>query len=248
MFKLNNKVALVTGASRGIGKEIAKVVSQAGAHVVCLARSEKKIKELCDFINNNNGSSSYYWCDINDSKKFSEIIKSIVTKLGSLDILINNAGITRDSLLLRLSEENWDIVLDTNLKATFQSIKASLRPMFKNKFGRIINITSIVGLTGNQGQANYAASKSGLIGMSKSIAKEVASRGITVNCIAPGWIETEMTNEIPKDSNEDLIKKIPIGKIGEPKDIAYTVLFLASEEAKYITGQTITVDGGRTIN
>ena len=248
MFKLNNKVALVTGASRGIGKEIAKVVSQAGAHVVCLARSEKKIKELCDFINNNNGSASYYCCDINDSKKFSEIIKSIVTKLGSLDILINNAGITRDSLLLRLSEENWDIVLDTNLKATFQSIKASLRPMFKNKFGRIINITSIVGLTGNQGQANYAASKSGLIGMSKSIAKEVASRGITINCIAPGWIETEMTNEISKDSKEDLIKKIPIGKIGEPKDIAYTVLFLASEEAKYITGQTITVDGGRIIN
>ena len=248
MFKLNNKVALVTGASRGIGKEIAKVVSQAGAHVVCLARSEKKIKELCDLINNNNGSASYYCCDINDHKKFSEIIKSIVTKLGSLDILINNAGITRDSLLLRLSEENWDIVLDTNLKATFQSIKASLRPMFKNKFGRIINITSIVGLTGNQGQANYAASKSGLIGMSKSIAKEVASRGITINCIAPGWIETEMTNEIPKDSKEDLIKKIPIGKIGEPKDIAYTVLFLASEEAKYITGQTITVDGGRIIN
>ena len=248
MFKLNNKVALVTGASRGIGKEIAKVISQAGAHVVCLARSEKKIKELCDLINNNNGSASYYCCDINDHKKFSEIIKSIVTKLGSLDILINNAGITRDSLLLRLSEENWDIVLDTNLKATFQSIKASLRPMFKNKFGRIINITSIVGLTGNQGQANYAASKSGLIGMSKSIAKEVASRGITINCIAPGWIETEMTNEISKDSKEDLIKKIPIGKIGEPKDIAYTVLFLASEEAKYITGQTITVDGGRIIN
>tara|TARA_Y100001980_G_C14539440_1_gene316884 strand:+ start:740 stop:1486 length:747 start_codon:yes stop_codon:yes gene_type:complete len=248
LFKLNNKVALVTGASRGIGKEIAKVISQAGAHVVCLARSEKKIKELSDSINNNNGSASYYCCDINDSKKFSEIIKSIVTKLGSLDILINNAGITRDSLLLRLSEENWDIVLDTNLKATFQSIKASLRPMFKNKFGRIINITSIVGLTGNQGQANYAASKSGLIGMSKSIAKEVASRGITINCIAPGWIETEMTNEISKDSKEDLIKKIPIGKIGEPKDIAYTVLFLASEEAKYITGQTITVDGGRIIN
>ena len=248
MFKLNKKVALVTGASRGIGKEIAKVVSQAGAHVVCLARSEKKIKELCDTINDNNGSASYYCCDINDSKKFCEIIKSTVKKLGSLDILINNAGITRDSLLLRLSEENWDIVLDTNLKATFQSIKASLRPMFKNKFGRIINITSIVGLTGNQGQANYAASKSGLIGMSKSIAKEVASRGITINCIAPGWIETEMTNEISKDSKEDLIKKIPIGKIGEPKDIAYTVLFLASEEAKYITGQTITVDGGRIIN
>ena len=213
-----------------------------------MQEAKKKIKELCNFINNNNGSASYYCCDINDSKKFSEIIKSVVKKLGSLDILINNAGITRDSLLLRLSEENWDIVLDTNLKATFQSIKASLRPMFKNKFGRIINITSIVGLTGNQGQANYAASKSGLIGMSKSIAKEVASRGITINCIAPGWIETEMTNEIPKDSKEDLIKKIPIGKIGEPKDIAYTVLFLASEEAKYITGQTITVDGGRIIN
>tara|TARA_B100000287_G_scaffold23640_1_gene23133 strand:+ start:131 stop:877 length:747 start_codon:yes stop_codon:yes gene_type:complete len=248
LFKLTKKVALITGASRGIGKEIAKVLAGAGAHVVCLARSENKIKELCVSINNSNGSASYYSCDINDENKFSNIIKSVTAKFGTIDILINNAGITRDSLLLRMSEDNWDLVLNTNLKAIFYTIKTSLRPMFKNKFGRIINITSIVGLTGNQGQANYAAAKSGLIGMTKSVAKEVASRGITVNCIAPGWIDTEMTNDIPEDLRNDLIKNIPIGRIGKPKDIAYAVLFLASEEANYITGQTITVDGGRIIN
>ena len=248
MFKLKKKVALITGASRGIGKEIAKILANAGAHVICLARSEEKIKELCNNIINENGSASYYCCDVNDKNKFSDIIKSTVKKHGSLDILVNNAGITRDSLLLRMSEENWDLVLNTNLKSTFHSIKSSIRPMLKNKFGRIINITSIVGITGNQGQANYAASKSGLIGMTKSIAKEVASRGITVNCIAPGWIDTEMTTNIPDNSKNDLLKNIPIGKIGKPKDIAYTVLFLASEEARYITGQTITVDGGRIIN
>jgi len=248
LFKLKKKVALITGASRGIGKEIAKILANAGAHVICLARSEEKIKELCNNIINENGSASYYCCDVNDKNKFSDIIKSTVKKHGSLDILVNNAGITRDSLLLRMSEENWDLVLNTNLKSTFHSIKSSIRPMLKNKFGRIINITSIVGITGNQGQANYAASKSGLIGMTKSIAKEVASRGITVNCIAPGWIDTEMTTNIPDNSKNDLLKNIPIGKIGKPKDIAYTVLFLASEEARYITGQTITVDGGRIIN
>ena len=248
MFKLTNKVALVTGASRGIGKETARILSNAGAHVICLARSKNEIKELCDQIKKQNGSASYHSCDVNDNNKFSDIINSTVKQYGRLDILINNAGITRDSLLLRMSEEKWDQVLNTNLKATFQSIKTSIRPMMKNKFGRIINITSIVGITGNPGQANYAASKSGLIGMSKSIAKEVASRGITVNCIAPGWIDTEMTKEIPENSKKDLLTRIPIGKTGKPEDIAYAVLFLASNEANYITGQTITIDGGRIIN
>ena len=165
-----------------------------------------------------------------------------------LDILINNAGITRDALLMRMNEEQWDQVINTNLKAAFIGMKAAIRPMMKNKFGRIINITSIVGITGNPGQANYSASKAGLIGMTQSIAKEVGTRGITVNCIAPGWIDTEMTIDLPENGKEELLNRIPIGKIGKPEDIAYAALFLASNEANYITGQTITVDGGRVIN
>ena len=167
---------------------------------------------------------------------------------GKLDILINNAGITRDALLMRMNEEQWDQVINTNLKAAFIGMKAAIRPMMKNKFGRIINITSIVGITGNPGQANYSASKAGLIGMTQSIAKEVGTRGITVNCIAPGWIDTEMTIDLPENGKEELLNRIPIGKIGKPEDIAYAALFLASNEANYITGQTITVDGGRVIN
>ena len=165
-----------------------------------------------------------------------------------LDILINNAGITRDALLMRMNEKQWDQVINTNLKAAFIGMKAAIRPMMKNKFGRIINITSIVGITGNPGQANYSASKAGLIGMTQSIAKEVGTRGITVNCIAPGWIDTEMTIDLPENGKEELLNRIPIGKIGKPEDIAYAALFLASNEANYITGQTITVDGGRVIN
>ena len=167
---------------------------------------------------------------------------------GKLDILINNAGITRDALLMRMNEEQWDQVININLKAAFIGMKAAIRPMMKNKFGRIINITSIVGITGNPGQANYSASKAGLIGMTQSIAKEVGTRGITVNCIAPGWIDTEMTIDLPENGKKELLNRIPIGKIGKPEDIAYAALFLASNEANYITGQTITVDGGRVIN
>jgi len=239
---------MITGASKGIGRVTAKIIAKAGAHVTCIARTEKKIKELSDEINLNYGSADYITCDISNGNKFSNSIKSTITQFGKLDILINNAGITRDALLMRMNDDQWDIVLNTNLKGAFHGIKAAIRPMIKNKFGRIINITSIVGITGNPGQSNYAASKAGLIGMSQSIAKEVASRGITVNCIAPGWINTELTENLPQNSKNDLLNRIPIGKIGTPEDIAYTALFLASEEAKYITGQTITVDGGRVIN
>ena len=162
--------------------------------------------------------------------------------------MVNNAGITRDSLILRMKDEQWDQVLSTNLKGAFYGTKSVLRPMMKNKYGRIINITSIVGLQGNPGQSNYSASKAGLIGFTQSVAKEVASRGITVNCIAPGWIDTEMTDELSQDFKSEIVKNIPIGKTGSAKDIAYAALFLASNESKYITGQTITVDGGRVIN
>ena len=248
MFDLSGKVAIITGASQGIGRTMATVMSESGADVICVARSEDKIKELSSEIENKGGRAIPIACDVGDGDAFSNTIKSVVDQFGKLDILINNAGITRDALLMRMNESQWDEVIQTNLKGAFFGMKAAIRPMMKNKFGRIINITSIVGLTGNPGQANYAASKAGLIGMTQSIAKEVGSRGITVNCIAPGWIDTEMTEELPKDSKRDLLDRIPIGKIGKPENIAHAAVFLASDEASYITGQTITVDGGRVIN
>lgn len=248
MFDLNNKVAIITGASQGIGRTIALVFAKSGANVICIARSESKIKELCFEITDQGGQASPIACDVGDGDAYANAIKSVANEYGKLDILINNAGITRDALLMRMNDTQWDEVLNTNLKGAFHGMKSAIRPMMKNKYGRIINITSIVGLTGNPGQANYAASKAGLIGMTQSIAKEVGTRGITVNCIAPGWIDTEMTVDLPEDSKKDLLDRIPIGKIGKPEDIAHAAVFLASDEASYITGQTITVDGGRVIN
>ncbi len=248
MFSLSNKIAVVTGASQGIGRQVAITMGEAGAHVICLARTELKIQEVSKEINDKGGSSIAKCCDISDSNSFIKTIKTILDDYNTIDILVNNAGITKDSLVLRMNENQWNEVIQTNLTGSFYGIKAVLKSMIKNRFGRIINITSIVGLTGNAGQANYAASKSGIIGMTQSIAKEVGSRGITVNCIAPGWINTEMTTELPENSKKDLLDRIPIKKIGKPEDIAYTALFLASNEASYITGQTITVDGGRVIN
>ena len=248
MFSLTDKVAIVTGASRGIGKVIAQVFANAGAHVVCVARSEDAIKSLADEINTNGGSASHVACDISDGDAFSSMISGTAKEKRKLDILVNNAGITQDNLLMRMKEEQWDIVLNINLKGAFHGMKAAVRPMMKNRSGRIINITSIVGLTGNPGQANYAASKAGLIGLSQSVAKEVATRGITVNCIAPGWIGTDMTDELSEEVKEEFLSRIPANRIGSPEDIAHAALFLASDEASYITGQTITVDGGRVIN
>jgi len=248
MFNLKNKIAIITGASRGIGKIIAELFAKSGAHVVCVARSEKAIETLSESINNSGGSASFLACDISDEKSFNSLINHTVQGYEKLDILINNAGITKDSLIMRMNSKDWDKVLDINLKGTFHGIKSAIRPMMKNRFGRIINITSIVGLTGNAGQANYAASKAGVIGLTKSVAKEIASRGITVNCIAPGWIKTDMTDELNQNIKEEFLNRIPMNRIGTPEDIAYTALFLASDEASYITGQTITVDGGRIIN
>ena len=248
MFDLSNKIAVITGASQGIGHTMATIFAKAGAKVMCLARSESKIKELCLNISDEGGIAFPFVCDVGNGEAFSNTIKSIASEYGKLDILINNAGITRDALLMRMTDSQWDEVIQTNLKGAFYGIKSAIRPMMKNKCGRIINITSIVGLTGNPGQANYAASKAGLIGMTQSIAKEFGSRGITANCIAPGWIDTEMTVEISEDSKKDLLDKIPIRKIGKPEDIAHAAVFLASDEASYITGQTIVVDGGRVIN
>ena len=203
---------------------------------------------MSEKIKKNGGSSSFFPCDISDKPAVENLIKLTLDRYGQVDILINNAGITKDNLLVRMSEEQWDTVLATNLNSAFYTTKTVIKSMIKNRFGRIVNISSIIGLTGNQGQGNYSASKAGLIGFSKSIAKEVATRGITVNCIAPGFIETKMTEKLSEKVRENILNKIPMKKIGNPDDIANTVLFLVSNEANYITGQTITVDGGATIN
>ena len=248
MFDLTGKVAIVTGASQGIGKNIASILAKAGAHVICVSRNKKSIQHVAEEINSSGGKASFAPCDISNGAKFSILIQQTVGNHGQLDILVNNAGVTQDGLLMRMSDDQWDTVLNVNLKGAYHGMKAAIRPMIKNRNGRIINITSIVGITGNPGQANYAASKAGLVGMTRSIAKEVASRGITVNCIAPGWIDTSMTEELTEKMKEEFISRIPIGRIGNPEDIAYATVFLASDEASYITGQTIIVDGGRIIN
>ena len=247
-FDLNNKIAIVTGASQGIGETIAVEMAKSGANVFCLARNKNALESTINKIISNGDKASAYSCDISDNEQFNNIVTDIFKEYGSIDILVNNAGITNDTLLMRMSDDQWDSVLNINLKGSFTCTRSVIKYMMKKKSGRIINITSIVGLTGNAGQANYAASKAGLIGMTKSIAKEVASRGITANCIAPGWIETAMTEQLSDDVKNKFLSQIPTGKIGYPKDIANTVIFLASKEAEYITGQTITVDGGRIIN
>jgi len=247
-FDLNGKIAIVTGASQGIGETIAAEMAKSGANVFCLARNKNALDSTINKIISNGDKASAYSCDISDNEQFNNIVTDIFKEYGSIDILVNNAGITNDTLLMRMSDDQWDSVLNINLKGSFTCTRSVIKYMMKKKSGRIINITSIVGLTGNAGQANYAASKAGLIGMTKSIAKEVASRGITANCVAPGWIETAMTEQLSDDVKNKFLSQIPTGKIGYPKDIANTVIFLASKEAEYITGQTITVDGGRIIN
>ena len=247
-FDLSNKTAIVTGASQGIGETIAIEMAKSGAIVFCLARNKEALDTTIKKITENGGKATAFSCDISNNDDFKSIILNIVKEYGSIDILVNNAGITKDNLLMRMSDDQWDDVLNINLKGSFTCIRSVIKHMMKKKFGRIINITSIVGITGNAGQANYAASKSGLIGLTKSIAKEVASRGITANCVAPGWIETSMTDQLSTEVKNKFLSQIPTGKIGQSKDIANTVIFLASDEAGYITGQTITVDGGRIIN
>ena len=247
-FDLSHKTAIVTGASQGIGKTIAIEMAKSGAIVFCLARNKEALDATIKKITENGGKATAFSCDISNNDDFKSIILNIVKEYGSIDILVNNAGITKDNLLMRMSDDQWDDVLNINLKGSFTCIRSVIKHMMKKKFGRIINITSIVGITGNAGQANYAASKSGLIGLTKSIAKEVASRGITANCVAPGWIETSMTDQLSTEVKNKFLSQIPAGKIGQSKDIANAVIFLASDEAEYITGQTITVDGGRIIN
>jgi len=248
VFDLADKIALVTGASRGIGLAIAQQLAQAGALVICVSRTPSAIEKAAADINAAGFKAEAFTCDVSQLQSVDKLVKSLIERHGRIDILVNNAGITRDTLLLRMSEDDWDTVLNINLKGAFNCVKSVTRPMMKQRSGRIINISSIVGLIGNAGQVNYAASKAGLIGLTKAAAKELAARGITVNCIAPGYIETDMTTNLPEKSRETLLKQIPLGRIGKAQDIAVMVHFLASDEANYITGQTFTVDGGMVMN
>ena len=242
---LKNKIALITGAGRGIGRAIAIALAKEGAEVVINYNgSEERAKEVKQTIEENGGKASIYKCNVSDFAACEAMIKDIVKEYGHLDILVNNAGITKDGLLMKMSEEDFDKVLDTNLKGTFHTIRAALRQMIRQRSGRIINMASVVGVSGNAGQANYAASKAGVIGLTKTAAIEVASRGITVNAVAPGFIETDMTEVLPEKIKEASAAQIPLGKFGKAEDVANAVAFLASEDAGYITGQVLHVDGG----
>ena len=241
MFDLTGMTALVTGASGGIGSEIAKALAAQGAR---LAVSGSNADKLEAFRAGLGGDHVALPCNLSDAAAVDALVPQAVEKLGRLDILVNNAGVTRDNLAMRMKDEEWDSVIRVNLEAAFRLMRAAAKPMMKARFGRMISVTSIVGVTGNPGQANYAASKAGLIGMSKSMAQELASRGITVNCVAPGFITSPMTDALPEAQKTALTTKIPAGRLGEGADIGAAVVYLASREAGYVTGQTVHVNGG----
>ena len=240
---LSNKRALVTGATGGIGEAIAKALLAAGAEVVVTGTRVEKLAELASEPGTT-GNPIPIPCNLGNPEDIRNLISQVTELNGGIDILVNNAGITRDGLLLRMDEQDWQTVLDINLKAVMMLTKGLLRIMLKKRWGRVINITSVVGSTGNPGQTNYAAAKAGLVGFSKSLAQEVANRGITVNCLAPGFIETEMTRKLSEERKKILVNNIPMQKMGQPEDISLPALFLASDQAAYITGQTLHVNGG----
>jgi 3-oxoacyl-[acyl-carrier protein] reductase len=243
--ELKGQVALVTGGSRGIGLAIARDLAEAGATVAVAARDEARAQAAAAELPGSGHRG--YAVDVASSESVDTLIKSVDADLSGVDILVNNAGVTRDNLLMRLKDEDWDAVIDTNLRGAFNTIRAASRGMMKKRAGRIINITSVVGITGNKGQANYAASKAGMIGLTKSVARELGSRGILVNAIAPGYIDTDMTAELPAAAREALAGQITLGRLGDPADIAGVVRFLAGPAAGYITGQLLVVDGGMVI-
>ena len=241
---LGGKTAFVTGSTRGIGLAIARALHAAGASVAIVGRDQARAQAVAAELGERTASVA---CDVAHADQVEAAIAAAEKALGSIDILVNNAGLTRDNILLRLTDADWDAVLDANLKGAFHTTRAVIKGMMKRRSGRIVNITSIVGLTGNKGQANYAASKAGLIGFTKSVAKEYASRGVLANCVAPGFIETDMTAALPDEARATLLQGIALGRLGRPEDVAGAVLFLASDLAGYVTGQVLVVDGGMVI-
>jgi 3-oxoacyl-[acyl-carrier protein] reductase len=240
----DKKIALVTGAGRGIGKSVAETLAAKGHHVICVSRSDRSCGAVADGINASGGSAQSLAVDVADKAAVKAACEQLLEQHGTIDILVNNAGITRDGLLFRMSDDDWDDVIATNLTSCFTWIKHLARPMTRKRWGRIINMASVIGLTGNAGQANYAAAKAGMLGLTKSLAKEFAARNVTVNAIAPGFIATDMTSELNEKQQEAIVGIIPMKRMGQAADIANTTAFLASDEAGYITGQVFTVDGG----
>ncbi len=241
-MNLENEIALVTGASRGIGKAIAETLAKAGATVIGTATSDAGAEKITEYLASHGGKGMCL--NVADDASIKDVTKAITDEFGAISILVNNAGITRDNLLMMMKDDQWNDIITTNLTSIFKLSKIVLRPMMKARKGRIINIASVVGLTGNPGQTNYAAAKAGIMGFSKSLAREIGSRNITVNTVAPGFIDTDMTRELPEEQRDALISQIPLNKLGDPQDIANAVAFLASAEAAYITGETINVNGG----
>jgi 3-oxoacyl-[acyl-carrier protein] reductase len=241
---LNEKLVLVTGASRGIGQAIALTLGKSGATVIGTATSEEGVNKISKIFTENNIFGKGMMLNVTDNEQISELLKSITAEYGSVDILVNNAGITRDNILVRMKEDEWDDIINTNLSSVYRMSKAVLRGMIKKRSGRIISITSVVGAMGNAGQSNYAAAKAGIMGFTKSLAREVGVRGITVNAIAPGFIQTDMTDKLPEDQKVALASQIPMARLGTVDEIAQSVLFLASDSGSYITAQTLHVNGG----
>ncbi|MDX9950509.1 MAG: 3-oxoacyl-ACP reductase FabG [Methylophilaceae bacterium] len=241
---LNGQIALVTGASRGIGAAIALELGKQGATVIGTATSASGAEQISQALQQNQIKGAGMALDVNDAAQIDQLLKSVAEQFGDVSILVNNAGITRDTLLMRMKDEDWDAVIGTNLKSVYRMSQAVIRPMMKARSGRIINISSVVGHMGNAGQTNYAAAKAGMTGFSKSLAAELGSRGITVNCVAPGFIDTDMTRELPEEQRQSLLQHIPLGRLGQAEEIAAAVAFLASPAAAYITGETLHVNGG----
>lgn len=245
--RLDGKIAIVTGAARGLGRAIAETLAYAGAKIACVDIADDLLCDTIAAIRTAGGTAEAWACDVTDSQRVNEVVDEVVAKFGGLDVLVNNAGVTRDSLLMRMKDDQWDLVLNINLKGTFLFTRAASRPLLKSKAGRVVNIASVSGLMGNPGQANYSASKAGVIGFTRTISRELAGRQVTVNAVAPGFIATDMTAKLGDDLLEQIKKEIPLGRLGLPRDVADAVLFLVSDSASFVTGHVITVDGGLTV-